>query len=63
MDEYKTMYEESVTDPEGFWAKQARNLLHWDHDFNQVLSGGFEEGDITWFNGGKVSSCYKNLRI
>ena len=55
MDAYNQLYDESITNPESFWEKQAKEFLHWDREFDQVLTGTFEDGDITWFNGGKVS--------
>ena len=52
LDEYKSEYELSVNDPEGFWAKQAESFL-WYKKWNKTLEWNFSEPDIKWFIGGK----------
>merc|ERR1712093_18630 len=37
--EYQTMYKESITEPDKFWGKLARELLTWQRDFQTVHSG------------------------
>jgi acetyl-CoA synthetase len=56
--QYKTMYEQSVTDPAGFWAEQARQFLHWDKPWDTVLDWDYTKGHIRWFEGGKLNACY-----
>jgi hypothetical protein len=36
LDEYKAMYERSISDPEGFWAEQAGEF-HWEQKWDKVL--------------------------
>ena len=36
----------------------ARKLLTWDRDFQNVHSGGFENGDNAWFLEGQLNACY-----
>ena len=36
----------------------ARETLHWDRPFHTVRSGGFENGDITWFPEGALNASY-----
>lgn len=55
MDEYRTMYERSVNDPEGFYAEVAAEL-HWFEKWNSVVE--FEAPDAKWFVGGKTNLCY-----
>ena len=55
---YNTLYTESIDDPDAFFARQARELLTWTHDFTTVRSGGFEHGDAAWFLEGRLSPCY-----
>lgn len=55
MDEYRTMYERSVNDPEGFYAEAAAEL-HWFEKWNSVVE--FEAPDAKWFVGGKTNLCY-----
>ena len=57
-EQYKTMYEQSVTDPAGFWAEQARQFLHWDKPWDTVLDWDYTKGYIRWFQGGKLNACY-----
>lgn len=55
MDQYKTMYEESITDPENFWAKQAEEHLVWQKKWDKVLEWDFETPNVSWFCGGKLN--------
>ena len=57
-EQYKTMYEQSVTDPAGFWAEQAQQFLHWDKPWDTVLDWDYSKGHIRWFEGGKLNACY-----
>ena len=55
-EQYATMYQQSVEDPEGFWAEQASNYLTWQKKWDTVLDWSFE-GDvhIAWFQGGQLN--------
>ncbi|CAG8630012.1 11777_t:CDS:2 [Paraglomus brasilianum] len=55
---YQKMYKKSITDPEAFWGKSARELLHWHKPFETVVSGGFDYGDIAWFPEGELNASY-----
>ena len=55
MDEYRTMYERSVNDPEGFYAEVAAEL-HWFEKWSSVVE--FEAPAAKWFVGGKTNLCY-----
>jgi len=57
-EQYKAMYERSVTDPAGFWAEQAQQFLHWDKPWDTVLDWDYTKGHIRWFEGGKLNACY-----
>ena len=41
---YKTMYERSLADPDGFWADLADEFLTWDQRWTQVQSAEFTAG-------------------
>jgi len=58
LDEYKTLYQESITQPDQFWSRMARDLLTWERDFQTVRSGGFENGDAAWFLEGRLNASY-----
>ncbi|RYO90197.1 hypothetical protein DL766_002733 [Monosporascus sp. MC13-8B] len=57
LNDYYTLYQQSLTNPDEFWTKQAYDLLQWDRQFSTVRHGGFEYGDIAWFPGGKLNAC------
>ncbi|MBT6372937.1 MAG: acetate--CoA ligase [Acidimicrobiaceae bacterium] len=49
----RSHHEEAAADYEAFWARQARELLTWDHDFHTTL-----EWDLPfakWFEGGTLN--------
>ena len=54
---YKAMYEESISDPAGFWADQAEQFLSWDKPWDKVLDWDYSKGHIRWFEGGKLNAC------
>jgi acetyl-CoA synthetase len=58
LDEYKKLHQESITDPDAFWGRTARELLSWDRDFQTVRSGGFKNGDAAWFLEGRLNASY-----
>ena len=55
LDQYGKLYERSVERTEDFWAERANELLDWMEPFETVRSGGFEDLDYTWFDGGKLN--------
>lgn len=58
IEEYKQLYDKSISDPEGFFGPLAKELLHWDKDFVKVKSGSLKTGDVAWFLGGELNACY-----
>ncbi|MBD3261084.1 MAG: acetate--CoA ligase [Candidatus Altiarchaeales archaeon] len=54
MDEYQKMYDESIADPEGFWAKMAEETT-WIKKWDKVREYDFNQGEIKWFIGGKLN--------
>src|SRR5262245_6443732 len=52
--EYRRVYDESVRDPERFWAAVAQRLL-WDKPFGRVLEWSFETARIRWYEGGRLN--------
>ena len=54
-DSYQKLYQQSITDPETFWAEQARAFLNWEQPWQQVTRCDFPQGDIHWFIGGKLN--------
>lgn len=62
-DKYKKVHAESIRSPSKFWAKEARDRLTWYEPFDahSVMRGSFEDGDVTWFAGGKMNVCYNAI--
>ena len=56
--QYQSMYAESITDSDGFWAKQANEFLHWDKSWDQVSNVDYRDGQIEWFKGGELNVAY-----
>ena len=54
--EYEQLYAEAQRDPEAFWARLARQQLHWFEPFQEVLR--WEEPHAQWFVGGKTNVSY-----
>ena len=61
LDQYKALHKESIENPQEFWGKAAVEHLDWFRPFDKVLDGGFEHGDVRWFEGGKLNLCYNAL--
>lgn len=52
--DYQKYYQQSVDDPEAFWAAQAETFT-WHKKWNNVLEWNFREPKIEWFQGGKLN--------
>ncbi|MGQ9744501.1 MAG: acetate--CoA ligase [Dissulfurimicrobium sp.] len=59
--EYEAIYRHSMEDLEGFWAKRAEELIHWDRKWDKVLDYDFFKPEISWFVGGKLNVSYNCL--
>lgn len=58
LEEYQTLYKESITEPDKFWGRNARELLTWQRDFQTVHTGSFVNGDNAWFLEGQLNASY-----
>lgn len=54
LEEYQQQYQQSVMDPEGFWANVADHF-YWRRKWDKVLDWNFKEPDVKWFVGGKLN--------
>ena len=56
---YAAMYQESIEDNEGFWARQAERI-HWVKPFSEIKDVSFASDDvhIRWFADGTLNACY-----
>ena len=49
------LYDEAAADDEGFWAKQAAELLDWDEEWTTILD--WQLPYAKWFVGGKLNAA------
>jgi len=56
-DTYLAMYEQSISDPDTFWAERADEFLSWSKKWDSVQNVDFDEAHIRWFEGGKLNVC------
>ncbi|MBI4822677.1 MAG: acetate--CoA ligase [Nitrospirae bacterium] len=59
-EEYKRLYEESIQNPEGFWAKMAEEVF-WFKKWDRVMDADFKTAKVSWFKGGKLNISYNCL--
>lgn len=59
LEQYQSMYKQSIEDPETFFGDQARKLLTWYKPFEKALiaAEGFSDAPV-WFLGGEINMCY-----
>ncbi|NOX08448.1 MAG: acetate--CoA ligase [Gammaproteobacteria bacterium] len=57
-DTYLRMYQESIDDPDNFWAAQATQHLDWFQPWDKVSEQDYHKGHIRWFEGGKLNVCH-----
>jgi acetyl-CoA synthetase len=53
-EEYQQQYQQSVEDPEQFWADVAENFV-WQKKWDKVLEWNFDEPKVKWFINGKLN--------
>ena len=60
-EQYKELHRQSIENPELFWGEAAKEHVDWFRPFDKVVDGGFEHGDVRWFEGGKLNLSYNAL--
>ena len=62
---YREMYQQSVDDPDTFWAAQAEEFVSWFKPWDKVQSWEYntadKSADIKWFEGAKLNVSYNCL--
>ncbi len=58
IEQYEAMYQESITNPDAFWAGQAQEFLDWHEQWDTVSDIDFTSGKISWFAGAKINVSY-----
>jgi propionyl-CoA synthetase len=59
MTDYRTLYQESMDNPEEFWAKTAEELV-WTKPWEKVIDDS-DAPYYEWFAGGEINTCYNAL--
>ncbi len=61
-DKYLSMYQQSVEDPEGFWAEHGKRI-DWFKPFSKVKDVSYDKDDlhIRWFYDGTTNAAYNCL--
>ena len=54
-EDYRRLYQESISDPDGFWDRQAREFLSWDAPWTQVHESDMPRGHARWFIGARLN--------
>ncbi|MGQ0551759.1 MAG: acetate--CoA ligase [Planctomycetota bacterium] len=57
---YRALYEDSLRNPERFWAQVAQRLT-WDKPFQSVLEWDFQAAQVRWFADGQLNASYNCL--
>jgi acetyl-CoA synthetase len=52
--DYQEVYQESVNQPEKFWAEIAEDFV-WKKKWDKVLDWDFNKPEVKWFVGGKLN--------
>lgn len=60
-EEFEKMYEESLRDPEGFWARMADENITWSKRWDKVMHYDFLKPEVRWFEGAKLNVSYNCL--
>ena len=60
IEQYKEIYEESIKNPEAFWANIAERIS-WYKKWDNVREYDFVNAHIKWFEGGTLNACYNCL--
>ena len=55
---FNKMYEDSINDPESFWATQASLQVDWIKQPTEIISYDMREGKVEWFNDGKLNASF-----
>ncbi len=52
---YAAMYQQSVTQPETFWAERAQEFLTFERQWDRVLDYDLAKGHARWFDGAQLN--------
>jgi acetyl-CoA synthetase len=58
---YESMYSQSMSNPDEFWAEQAEIFVDWEKKWDKVSDVDFSKGKIAWFEGATLNVSYNCL--
>ncbi|MDT8408446.1 MAG: propionyl-CoA synthetase [Wenzhouxiangellaceae bacterium] len=61
MGRYQEIYQQSLEQPEEFWAERAGGLV-WDRRWDKVIDDS-DKPFYRWFTGGRLNTCYNALDV
>ena len=60
-EQYHSMYQYSLENPDDFWAEQAEKFISWNSKWDRVSDVDFSKGKIAWFEGATLNVSYNCL--
>ena len=60
-EQYHSMYQYSMENPDNFWAEQAEKFISWNSKWDRVSDVNFSKGKIAWFEGATLNVSYNCL--
>lgn len=60
-EKYSSMYQQSIDDPESFWAHQAKEFVSWYSPWEKVLDWDYQRAHIRWFEDATLNVSYNCL--
>ena len=59
--QYQDMYQQSIDDPDTFWAEQADRFITWYKKWDRVQDWNYQDVSIKWFINAKLNVSYNCL--
>lgn len=57
-EQYQHLYQQSIADPDSFWADQAERFVSWFSPWHTVSHCDYHTGEIRWFEGATLNVSY-----
>ncbi len=58
---YEELYRRADQDPEGYWARRAKELISWSRPWDKVMDCDMDSARIGWFTGGRLNVSHNCL--
>ncbi len=59
--QYQAMYQQSIDEPDTFWAEQAEKFIDWFTPWDKVQDVDYHKAHIRWFEGATLNVSYNCL--